>query len=1424
MKSLLSSVLILVIFQQAWAQSASKVYDQAVKNYYDFQYTSAISGFEQTRDYYASTGNTDRQLKSYYYLFMSQFELGYSNDAINNLFDGSDIAMEKFGDGTPEVGVFYIGYGKFYHNRESYDSAKIFYHAALELINQSKEPVIYGEIYANLGYSCDYNGEYDSALYYYQKAAELLEQKLGYYEPYTQWVYASIPYVAQQAGDHQAQVDAAKKSLEISNHIYGTGNQGQLSALRQLAIAYEHNKQAKEMREYFQQCLNLSGKLYGEKSEDYALALTQLGNAYSALNDVDNAVKYNIQSYELYKKLLGDKDPQTLSILRNIGNVYFDGGRNQKAIEYYEQNLTLQIKIQGKKSAELIQPLTDVAQVYEYTGDLEKAKELYQQALDLCVTNSSNMLPETYLNMARVESAMSNYQRTLELLDEALLANLRNNNGDLETEAFIKNNIGVAYKNLGDYETAADYLNESLEIRTELFGENSAKVSQVLSNLGNIQLDKGQFVAAQEIFEKVYNIDLDYYGVDHPEIAGDLMSLASACSGQGNLQKEIDLLLKAEQIYLNADGPESPGLVKIYNNITIPYLDLVLLDEAQKYCDLHRDLVLKLYGKASEQMADNYNLQGMIDKGTGKLNSAFENYKQSIAILEKIFEKPTLDLAAVYNNLGTSYLDYFEYVQAQDHLEASLRIYERVVGKNSFHYQTTWMNLALVEYGRNNYKRASEIYHEILKRKVVNQNDSLFKADVHQNLALVFSVQDKKLQAISELEAALKIREVILGKDNMLVGHLLLNIGNMHENLKNFDQAMSYFSRAEKILKSPSSFDQYGLTKLYLGMAKVSEKQQDFDQSIDYADMALKVIKDDDGKVISQSMYFSCLVQKIDIYYSQYYYEGDPQYLEKSKPLINDADFTLVAAEKQILNDKDRLEFSIWKSLFTSIGVKNALALYRETGDKSYAEEAFYYAERSKANTLIEALRESKVKSFAGLDQKLVERERELTAAIQEIEVQIFKTNESENPAKYANLRDQMFALNREYEEVVTELRSNNRYQKLTNDFLVADLEEIRENLLEEGEAAIEIAAGDSTVNVFFITGDDLQVFSRSAKDAETLDDIMSRTINSLLNTISYQADRPFERISAKVYDLVMADVEQYIQDQSLDISTLTFVPEGMFSYFPFETLKRDGKYLIEDYNIRYSYSLTLSEMLEQDAEYNDNKALLSFAPVFEDESTSTITWGARQVFTASSAQGGEELRGFSVNGEFISALPGTKAEVDAIEKLVTAQGHKSQKYLYEAASEEAIKSGILKEYQYIHFATHGFVNEAAPAYSGVFLSQDENSEEDCILFASEIYGLDIQADLVTLSACETGLGKYAQGEGIVGLTRAFLYAGAKNLLVSQWQVSDASTAKMMVDFYDHILKGEDKTKALREAKLALINDPEFSQPYYWAPFVLVGK
>lgn len=196
-----------------------------------------------------------------------------------------------------------------------------------------------------------------------------------------------------------------------------------------------------------------------------------------------------------------------------------------------------------------------------------------------------------------------------------------------------------------------------------------------------------------------------------------------------------------------------------------------------------------------------------------------------------------------------------------------------------------------------------------------------------------------------------------------------------------------------------------------------------------------------------------------------------------------------------------------------------------------------------------------------------------------------------------------------------------------------------------------------------------------------------------------------------------------------------------------------------------------------------------------------------------------EEGRGWKLH-----RLEASGQEVNGIAKLY--EPDEVTLYLRQAATEENVKgSSDLGTARRIHFATHGVMSERQPQYSGLVLTLDEDPQEDGLLQVYEIFNLKLNADLVVLSACETGLGKEVKGEGIIGLTRAFLYAGTPSVVVSLWPVVDRSTARLMAKFYEELNQRPDKAEALRRAKLEMIKaGGRSAHPFHWAPFILIGE
>ncbi len=384
----------------------------------------------------------------------------------------------------------------------------------------------------------------------------------------------------------------------------------------------------------------------------------------------------------------------------------------------------------------------------------------------------------------------------------------------------------------------------------------------------------------------------------------------------------------------------------------------------------------------------------------------------------------------------------------------------------------------------------------------------------------------------------------------------------------------------------------------------------------------------------------------------------------------------------------------------------------------------------------------------------------------------------------------------------------------------VASIEDIQQ-LLDPETAVLEYFTVDK---VFIITKNNFEIRELRRLDRKIED--LDKTIKGYRNAILY-------RVTDNIYETGRELYRSLIPKLPANVTNLVIIPTGSLNSLPFEALiaeraKKDARadsdfrYLIHNYAVSYAFSSTIWRNQRLRSK-NVSRKVLALAPVFRDEvETTTATANSLEQFVKLDTTG---TRAFLLDGSYVSAIPGTEEEINELNRLLSDKGRTVTRLMHADASEGSLKSEVLQQYEIIHFATHGFVNEENPDLSGLVLAPVKDTGEDGILYTGEIYSLELNADLVVLSACETGLGRVQAGEGVLGLSRAFVYAGAKNQLISFWKVSDEATTELILKFYEEFLsEGKDYSSALQEAKLTMIANAEYSDPYYWAPFVLIGK
>jgi len=531
-----------------------------------------------------------------------------------------------------------------------------------------------------------------------------------------------------------------------------------------------------------------------------------------------------------------------------------------------------------------------------------------------------------------------------------------------------------------------------------------------------------------------------------------------------------------------------------------------------------------------------------------------------------------------------------------------------------------------------------------------------------------------------------------------------------------------------------------------------------------------------------------------------------------------------------------------------------------------YAAEAFRITEQSRARSLLDLLSETNAAITEGIPADLLKRKQDNLDRQQEIAEQLTGIDVSPvtDKKKPSDLEDELEKLQASFEEIENQIRTASpRYANLTAAKPVT-LADVQSTLLDDKTALLEYSLGTEASYLWSVTKSNVSLYKLPARS--TLDklatDLRAQLIPSKLQRrivgIDVLADNQrglgvsatpfaedaagFTAASSALYQAVVAPAATQLGDKRLLI-----VADGALNYVPFEALVKSAEntdysslpYLIKTNEILYSPSASVVSVIRQQNSNRTGRTMLILAdPVFNSNdarakgaAAAATSGGTRGLGIQSAladvagAEGGGAAADAKMQGLPLARLSGTRTEAEQIGKLAKASGAQADTWLDLEASEDNVETRDLSKYRVLHIATHGLLNAERPQFTGVVLSLVGNKSGDGFLRTDEVFNLRLGSPLVMLSACETGLGKEKRGEGVIGLTRAFMYAGAPTVGVSLWSVADKSTADLMTDFYRRLFASTDvgASAALRESQLAMIQGKKYSAPFYWAPFVVVG-
>lgn len=780
------------------------------------------------------------------------------------------------------------------------------------------------------------------------------------------------------------------------------------------------------------------------------------------------------------------------------------------------------------------------------------------------------------------------------------------------------------------------------------------------------------------------------------------------------------------------------------------------------------DDALAAYGEAAalfRQVRDRRN-EGLAQVGRGLLHRARGEPQEALDAYRRAAElfDESMDAeyrADVLHNLGVLYGWLGRWDQAGDSLQAALRAFAEL--GDTARQATSLNQLGQLRQDQGDLTAAFEAYRETLDLRR-RTGDERGEAVTLGKLGRLLQELDQPEEAADHYRRALEILDRLDRPRD--TARVRLYRGSLSVRLRRPEEALGAYARALEVMRELG--EREGEAEALLGMARAERLRGDFESARSLSESGLAILE-----------------------------------AVRPRPVQEDL----------------RISFFATVQHHYDFFVDLLMEMHRADPGTGYDGAAFEASERARARSLIDLLAEAGTEVRRGVDPELLDRERRIRAhlAYQESRRMSLARRSGPDSTRVAELEEQVRALVEELESVRGEIRRRSpAYADLTRP-RPASLREIRAGVLEQDELLVEYKLAAERSFLWAVSRDGVASFELPGRLA------LEALVRSARDALP-ASRRPDARIRVRRDLCALArEILAPVADK-LAGRRLVIVPDGALAYLPFAALPLPGHEpcteappLVAEHEI--SLASSASVLATQRRGRSDRRPPEGLLAVVSDP-----------VFNPGDERAGPRpdtpalTRSAAGDAPLFRRLVHSRREAEAILRLVPPD--RSFRAAGFDATKETVTGGRLADYRLVHFATHGLTDERHAGLSRLVLSlvDPTGARRDGFLFAHEIYDLDLPADLVVLSACQTALGKEVRGEGLMGLTRAFLYAGAKSVMVSLWNVGDLSTAVLMERFYRRLLEDRlSPAEALRRAQVSMWRDEAWAAPYHWAGFVLQG-
>ena len=840
---------------------------------------------------------------------------------------------------------------------------------------------------------------------------------------------------------------------------------------------------------------------------------------------------------------------------------------------------------------------------------------------------------------------------------------------------------------------------------------------------------------------------------------------------------------------------------QIFHKVGVSCYLLDMEEEAIRY---FRDSVLTYWQNcgevpATERATTIYNI-GICFQYLGDTQQAKKNLDKALFIFENDPDYPPYDLAKKFQGIGNFYLDNYDSFRAELYYDNALNIFRTIEGTETRRFDIL-NNLLIMSVDYKKYEKGKGYFEQALKlfRQFPESIDDYELSMLYQNAAVSHFELGELDAAMERSRSGLKLLDK--SEAPLLYSNAIEKMAMIHGKQEKFETAIDGLQEVVRLrLDNLSNLESYQyLAYAYENICSIYQRQKKLELAEVFLGKAFKAIiihgtYDENGTpLVGNSLFINdldlirLLSVKASLYRERYQQEGEKSMLENVLNLHFKIDTLLNQNLVSMQFQHSKLNFLELILEYYGAAIEDALSLYTLSGDPKYLKDAYYFSSKTKAIVLQNELKASDA-FLSVASPEMIAKERELVQQMYAIQEQLTERGKDND-----SILRQYIQAQRELEDFVLsmEQKEPEYYQNKYAFRKPPGISKIQD-LLPKDLAVIEYFYQAGTIFSFWITSD--RFFQIPIKN----DELLRQSIASFVDQCrAFQPEFPHE-LGHVLYQKLL---EEGLSQMGEEVDRLCIIPDGILHTLPFEALNSSetgkSRFLIEDYSPFYSYSIDLFLRKKDRAVSN-----------------TYLGFGTRY-----SSDLGEKLksRRLLFGEEDLSQLILPHEEINRATALFSGESFLEQDASLENFYRHSADAKI------IHLSLHGLVDFENPLRSSIVF--DDHGEE-FVLFASDLYSHKINADLVVLSACHSASGKIYNGEGVQGMSKAFVLSGAKNILSSLWSASEGSTLKIMTSFLQNVKDGASNELALHQAKLDYLRNARPSQrhPFFWANFILIGE